>query len=194
MKLYKLTNQNDRTYGGCQWGENVTVTTSGTGELCTDGYTHWYTDPLLAVLFNPLHGQFNLATAHLWEGEGDAIKTDNLKVGCSVGTTIRRVELPKITTEQYIRFAILCAKRACDDVAWNTWADKWLSGEDRSDEAARAAELAARAAASAAELAAASAAALAAELAARAAALVAARAVELSQLDLHAIAREAVEG
>ena len=37
MKLYKLTDKNDQTHAGCQWGENVTVETSGKGDLCDRG-------------------------------------------------------------------------------------------------------------------------------------------------------------
>jgi hypothetical protein len=33
----------------------------------------------------------------------------------------------------------LCAKKVYKGVAWNLWADKWLSGEDRSKSAAYAA-------------------------------------------------------
>ena len=100
MKLYKLTDENDQTFGGCQWGENVTIKTSGTGELCGPGWTHWYTHPLLAVFLNPIHGYFDLKTAHLWEGKGTIGKTDcKLKVGCTSGTTLKRIPLPIVTVE-----------------------------------------------------------------------------------------------
>jgi hypothetical protein len=135
--LYKLTDENDKTFGGCRWGAGVTVPTSGEGELCGPGWTHWYTDPLLAVLLNPIHGVYDLATAHLWEGEGAVGKTDyGLKVGCTAGTTIRRIALPVVTAEQRVRFGILCALRRYRDAAYVSWATEWLSGQDRSEEAA----------------------------------------------------------
>jgi len=110
ITLYKLTNENDQTYDGCQWGKNITVKTSGEGELCGPGWTHWYTDPLLAVLLNPIHGNFDLSTAHLWEGEGEVVLEDGgLKVGCKVATTMRRIKMPVISVKQRIRFGILCA-------------------------------------------------------------------------------------
>ena len=148
MKLYKLTNEKDWTHGDCQWGENITHETSGEGNLCGPGYTHWYTDPLLAILLNPIHGDFDLASAHLWEGEGEVVQNDHgLKVGCAKATTLRRIELPHITPTQKVRFAILCAKVVVTDPEWNRWADNWLSGKDRmAQEAAWAAEVAARAA------------------------------------------------
>ncbi len=145
MKLWKLTDGNDQTQGGCQWGESVTVETSGEGELCGPGWTHWYTHPLLAVLLNPIHGDYDLRTAHLWEGKGDVGKTDRgLKVGCRRATTLKRVDLPFVATNRRIRFGILCAKKVYNEPRWTKWADGWLSGEDRS--AAMAAEAAAWAA------------------------------------------------
>ena len=81
MKLYKLTNAKDQTYGETQWGEGVEHTTDGFGDLCGPGWLHAYTDPLLAVLLNPLHAGF--CTPHLWEAEGEIGRNDNgLKVGC----------------------------------------------------------------------------------------------------------------
>ena len=143
MKLYKLTDEKNQTYTGCQWGGNITHTTDGKGNLCGPGYTHWYTDPLLAVLLNPLHASFNLTTAHLWEGEGEVMQNDRgLKVGCVKATTLRRIELPHVTSTQKVRFAIFCAKAVVVDPEWNQWADNWLAGEDRTVEAAAAAEAA----------------------------------------------------
>ena len=155
MRLYKITDSNDQTHGGCQWGEGVCVETSGQGELCSSDWTHWYTHPLLAVLLNPIHGQYDIDAAHLWEGHdgGGKVKSDpGLKVGCTRGTTVRRVDLPTVTLEHRVRFAIGCAWQVCEDDAWREWAAKWLSGEDRAADAAwEAARAAARAAERAAE-------------------------------------------
>ena len=158
MKLYKLTNSKDQTRGGCQWGEGVCVETSGQGELCSSAWTHWYTHPLLAVLLDPIHLRVDLDTAHLWEGHdgGGKVKSDpGLKVGCTRGTTVRRVDLPTVTLEHRVRFAIGCAWQVCEDDAWREWAAKWLSGEDRAADAAARAARAAWEAARAAERAAA---------------------------------------
>jgi len=66
-------------------------------------------------------------------------------------TTRHKIDLPSLTIEQRIEIAIRCAKLVCDDPAWTTWADNWLSGKDRSEAAAaRAAVWAARAVAAAA--------------------------------------------
>lgn len=143
MKLYKLTDEKDRTYNDCQWGEGVEHTAFGEGDLCGPGWLHAYTDPLLAVLLNLIHANFSPKTYHLWECEGDVGRTDHgLKVGCTRIKTLRRVEPSKVTPEQHIRFAILCVMRVCHNKAWRAWAEKWLSGEDRSADSARKTEIA----------------------------------------------------
>ena len=204
MKFYKLTDANGQTKNNTQWGEGVTHAGTGEGPLCGPGWIHFYTDPLLAVLLNPIHGNFQ--SLRLWETEGEVGARDHgLKVGCKSATTIREIPVPIVRLEQRIRFGILCAKRVYGNVAWNTWADKWLSGEDRGSAAARAAEEAAWAAEAAAWAAwaaawAAWAAARAAEAAAEEAAEAAAAAAEAAAwaaaapLDLAAIAAEAMRG
>ena len=205
MIVYKLTKQNLQTYGGYQWKPGITRETDGEGNLCGPGWLHYYHEPLLAVLLNPIHA--NIDTPIMWEAEADGLHRDNmgLKGGCTRLTLMRQIELPQSTTEQRIRFGILCAKAVCNDPAWNAWADRWLDGSDRSQAAARAAEAAqaAEAAAWATEAAAraAEAAAWATEAAAwatEAAAEAAARAAEAAALgtplDLIAIARAALKG
>ena len=146
MTLYKLTNENDQTHGGMQWGENVTHTASGKGELCGPGFIHAYTDPVLAVLLNPIGADFR--NPHLWIAEGKIVKDDRgLKCGTVKLTTVRRMDLPTVTTVHRIAFAILCTKQVYANKQWNQWADKWLSGKNR---AAAAAASAAKAAAMAA--------------------------------------------
>lgn len=133
--LYKLTDDEGRTYGGCQWGEGIEHTAAGTGDLCTHGWIHAYTDPLLAVLLNPIHAHF--ANPRLWEAEGEVGKTDHgLKVGCTQLRTVREIPLPGVTTEQRVRFGILAAQAVCRDPAFGAWAVGWLTGADRSIEAA----------------------------------------------------------
>jgi len=45
--------------------------------------------------------------------------------------------LPKLLGPvKAIKWAILAAKRRCNDSTWNAWADKWLSGEDRTEKSA----------------------------------------------------------
>lgn len=134
MILYKLTDARDQTSNGCQWAENVTVETSGKGDLCGNGWTHWYTHPLLAVLLNPIHANVDLSTAHLWKGDdggGEVRHNRGLKVGCTKGTTRRRIELTVITPEQNARFAVACALAVYDDAEFRRWAMDSLAGKDQ---------------------------------------------------------------
>ena len=169
MKLFKLTDSIGYTWNNTQWGENVThqATGQGTG-LCSDGYIHAYSDPLLAVLLNPIHANFK--NPQLWEAAGDVALNDGLKIGCKSLTTVKQLPLPVVSLEQMVRFAILCGKVVCDNQNWNSWADDWLSGKDRTARAAEAAWATAAAAAWAAWAAVAWAARAAAWAAARAAA------------------------
>ena len=135
MKVYKLTDQDDRTFCGTQWGEGVTHEAPGTGGLCTAGWIHCYTDPLLAAMLNPIH--MNFTSPHLWEAEADGeMRDDGLKCGVQRLTTLRQLQPPELTIAQRVRFGILCAREECRNEAWRSWADKWLSGADRSQEAA----------------------------------------------------------
>ncbi len=136
MSLYKLTKQDHTTYGGMKWGPGVSHRATGdkAGGLCTSGYIHAYTDPNLAVLLNPIHGNFSNPV--LWEGEGKIYETDGLKVGCRQFTTVKEIKLPKFTTDQKIAFAIFCAQEVYDNEEYKKWAVDWLSGKDRSARAA----------------------------------------------------------
>ncbi len=147
MNLYKLTTSNHTTYGGMKWGPRVTHRATGAkkGGLCTSGFIHAYTDPNLAVLFNPIHGNFQNPV--LWEGVGKIYEDDHLKVGCRQFTTVKEIKLPKFTTNQKTAFAIYCAQEVYGDEEFKRWAGDWLCGKDRSARAAGAARAAARAAA-----------------------------------------------
>jgi hypothetical protein len=151
MKLYKLTDEHNETYGHTKWGENVSHTATGTGGLCSSGVIHAYTDPLLAAFFNPIHGDFK--SPRLWEAEsGDELVSDGTKVGVKTLTTVRVVDLPEISTTQRVEIAIRCALIVYHNPDFETWANNWLSGKDRTEEAAAAAmAVAAMAVAAAAE-------------------------------------------
>ena len=208
--VYKLTDSNNQTQNNTQWGEGVEHKTSGEGDLCSEGFLHCYSDPLLASFLHPMHVSFENPV--LWEAEGSGVmKDDNgLKVGFSCLKTLKKMELPVVSDVQRIAFGILCALEVEKDVGFVKWANEWLSGEDRSAEAAgraaRAAtwaEAAAKAATWAAE--AAKSTARAAEMTARAAARAAGGAAKAATwaaewtaragktIDLVAIAKEAMK-
>ena len=140
--VYKLTDEHNQTRGMTKWGNNVSHTAKGKGkELCSNGWIHYYTHPLLAVLMN--HSHANFKSPKLWEAEASGeILNEPFKSGCKTLTTIKEIPSPEVSREQKIAFGILCAKEVCKGKAWNKWADKWLSGEDRSKESADAADAA----------------------------------------------------
>lgn len=175
-KLFVLTDQNGQTYDRCQWGEGVGHRASGKGRLCTSGWLHAYTDPLLALLLKPVHA--GIAAPILWEAEGCVGETDGLEVGCTLLTTIRRMPIPVITIEHRVRFAIACALQSYREPCFKQWAMEWLNGENRTYAAAEVAVEAAVGAICAAV---------------GAAALVAARAARVAVLAARAAAEAAVE-
>ena len=136
--LYKFTDQNMQTHGGCQWVLGEKKTTSGEGELCGPGWLHCYADPLLAVLLNPIHADYEnprLFRAHV----GGTSKPDHgLKSGYTKMTLIEEIPVPAISTAQRVRFAILCAMKVYRNPGFVQWGENWLSGKDRSAEAAAA--------------------------------------------------------
>ena len=198
--IYKLTNQNVQTRGGFQWALAEWREANGKGGLCSDGMLHCYSHPLLAVLLNPIHA--NIKRPRLFEGEGEGEMLDDrgLKQGFKRMRITKELPLPVVTTEQRVKFAILCALEVYREDSFVAWAKAWLDGSDRSARAAtRAAADAAADAACAARAARAAdaAAAYAVYAAANAAnaAADAARAVarEGKTLDLIAIALKAME-
>ena len=139
------------TQNNTQWGENVTHEATGDikQDLCSDAWIHAYTHPLLAVFMNPVHAR--IKNPILWEGKGEGeAKFESEKCGFRKFTTLRQIPLPEVTDVQKIAFGILCAKEVYKDLSWNQWADKWLSGEDRTKSSADAAADAAASAAYAA--------------------------------------------
>ena len=183
MLVYKLTDSALRTHGSTfQWELNVPREISKedhTTSLCSPGFFHWYRDPLLAVLHDPIHGEFG-PSARLFEAEaeGTILEEGQMKGGSTRLTFLKEIPLPTVTLEQRIRYGILCAMEVETNEPWKLWASKWLSGEDRTVESAWAAVAWAARAERAAEA--------AAERAARAA-----RAAGKT-LDLIALAKKAV--
>ena len=186
--VYKLTDQHNRTRVGYSnetlWGESVTHTAPGGGELCSDKWLHAYADPILAVLMNPAHANFRPDAMKLWEASAEVGLRKADKLGCTRITTLHTISIPTITKLQKQAFAILAAKDVYKNKDWNAWADAWLSGEDRTESSARQA----RREAYAADAAAAAYAAYAADAADAAYAAYAAAAAVRSQTSLNLVA------
>ena len=199
--LYKLTNQKRRTHGNFEWPEpgGDWVIMDGTGALCGPGWLHCYTSPHLAVLLNTIHARIPDPIGWALEWRGRRWDDHGLKVGVTEARLLHQIELPVYSIQQRIAFSIYCAQAVHPSKsAWNTWATKWLSGQDRTIGAAwktsqAAAEAAAWAAAQTPEQAVAWAAWRAAQAAARAAAEAAVWAAEWTAARAAEAAAEAAE-
>lgn len=55
---------------------------------------------------------------------------------------IRFIKSSTTTNEQRAKLAVLVSSEVCHDPLWRTWAEKWISGEDRSEDSAWASYLA----------------------------------------------------
>ena len=138
---YKLTDSSNQTKNFTRWGNNVTHSAKTLNpNLCSDGWIHFYKDPILAVLINPKHANFK--NPNMWEAEvseGVEELHEPLKSGARSLTAIKQVVIPTVTLTHKIAFGILCAKQVCRKTSFLLWADNWLSGADRSANAAYAA-------------------------------------------------------
>src|SRR5574341_574192 len=133
MLLYKLTDENNRTYGGLLWGKNIThEALPGDGPLCTKYWIHAYEDPLLAVLHNPIHADYQspIMWESVWESieEGGILRDGQLKLGVKKLTTLQRLPLPQVSTAQRVAYAILCALEVHKEAGFAAWAGAWLAG------------------------------------------------------------------
>lgn len=137
--VYKLTDAKGQTYGGLQWGEGVSHRAHGKGmTFCSPDLIHAYSHPLLAVLLNPIHGNFQAPL--LWKAKGVVKASDDgLKLGLKQLTTIHQIPVPQITTTQHIAFGFLAALEVYLGEEWVRWVHNWLDGNNRSSSTARAA-------------------------------------------------------
>ena len=192
MKMYKLVDKKWETRDNTKWSIGQTNRVTGEGkELCSPDLLHCYKSPVQAVLFNPIHA--NIPDPILLEIEcSEILADDGLKYGCKEQTPLKEISLPDINLEQRVTFAIYCALEVCSEETFVIWANNWLSGKDRSCEAAEAAEAAAARASYWSAAAAARAARAAAEAAARAAAeAAAAEAAAEVKLDFDSLIKKA---
>jgi hypothetical protein len=136
MKKYKLTNQELQTYKDCQWEIGVSKTTSGEGNLCSSGWLHYYDNPLLAILLNPIHADIKNPRLFECKAEGKHLSDRGLKGGCTKMTLIKEITVPEISKEQKIAFGILCSLEVYKETKYKKWAENWLNNTDRSADAA----------------------------------------------------------
>ena len=108
-------------------GGNVTHHAEGQGsKFYSDDYIYVYDNPLVAVLLNPIHANFPWPL--LWEEDAVDVQSDRgLKFGAKEVTTLRQIPVPEISTEQTVRFGILCALAVSKKAQFQSWAEAWLS-------------------------------------------------------------------
>jgi len=139
MKIrYKLTTQDLTTYANTKWVLNEWKETSGKGELCTKGWLHCYTHPLLAILLNPIHANINSPKLFKCEVEGKRLTDNGRKEGWTRMRIIEEMEIPQLSLINKVAFGILCALEGCKNKKFVLWANNWLENKDRSKESAAA--------------------------------------------------------
>lgn len=139
MIKYKLTDKNMETFGGTRWALGEWKETSGEGGLCSPGWLHCYDSPEIAIFLNPIHASFSNPRLFKCEVDGREKLDNGIRAGYTRMRLTKELNIPKITTETSIRFGILCALKVCKERQFVSWAKKWLSGEDRTRDAAWAA-------------------------------------------------------
>jgi hypothetical protein len=143
---YKLTDAKGFTHSHTEWGPGRSYSTNGNGELCSSSWLHCYRDPLLAILLNPIHANFNNPKMCIVECSGFTLEDKGLKEGWTNMAFIKWIDTPKISSTKKIVFSILCTKTIYHNKEWNKWADAWLNNKDRTANAAANAANAANAA------------------------------------------------
>jgi len=143
--IVKLTGEDGCTCGGMQWGPGVTHRPRGVGrQLCGNGAVHFHVVPpgtpdevaaLVPILLNPIHARF--AHPRAWEVRVESVDVaDGLKAATyGECTTVRELPVAIISAEVATRWAILTTRewwRGPRVPVWESWADGWLSGADRS--------------------------------------------------------------
>jgi hypothetical protein len=143
-RYIKLTRADGKTHNNMQWDVGVTNRATGTGyKLCTDGVLHVYDTPEQAEFIKPVQVP-NYTRAWIVESDDEGV-TDGTKRGVKSCTVIEETTLPEITTEQRVEIAIRCALTVYDDPSFVEWAEKWLSGADRTKKSVDTVECAVRA-------------------------------------------------
>ena len=100
---------------------------TGSLEMCNTGY-HASVDIRDALSYAP---GFMVSSV---ECSGEMIEGDD-KLVCSERKVLWSFDAKDVILKWSIRVAtdaVKTAKKVCKDKAWNTWADSWISGKDRS--------------------------------------------------------------
>lgn len=146
MTYIKLTDAEGRTKNDMEWSVGKTNRATGKGKtLCSNGYLHVYDTPEQAAFMQPIHVP-SYTKAFEVHSRYKGI-TNGTKRGIKSCTVMRDITLPKLTKKQRVEIAIRVSLQIYHEATYESWAKGWLSGQDRTARAARAAHAAVRAAA-----------------------------------------------
>lgn len=132
--VYKLTDSNNQSKYGTQWGVGVTIAATGDEdqELCTDGWIHCYQSAELALLLAPAHVNYTSLPLKVWVATGTIGRSRQQIIhGCRSLTTNSIDPLVSVADSARIKFALLSAMEVyVDDDAYTSWAQDWLNGDE----------------------------------------------------------------
>lgn len=122
-----------------KWGVGVEHAVQWRGRLCEEGVIHAYHDPRIAVITDPAHGRYSTDDGFLWECKayGRTVSAPD-KIGVERLMTVAVVDPPVISPAQRVEIAIRTVmvfirdRTDARNEGWRAWANRWLSGEDRS--------------------------------------------------------------
>lgn len=139
---YKLVDRNGYSRRGvsgetCWLPIGKTVKPTGKGKsACGPGVLHMYGSALEAVLYNPVHANIKSPRLLKVSASTALVNGDGLKMWTTGKVkVVAELELPEVTIEQKVAWAICLAPHS----STRLWAINWLTGKDRSREAAAAA-------------------------------------------------------
>jgi hypothetical protein len=135
--LYKLTDENLTTQNNTKWVLGEWRETDGAEQsLCNSSWLHAYEDIYVAAFMYLVHVNYDNPRCFRAEGDGKFLSDPDGKCGVTRLRLVEEISLPTITKEQRIKIAILCALEVYHEASFVTWANNWLSGKDRSKDAA----------------------------------------------------------
>jgi hypothetical protein len=118
------------------WGEGQL------GTMHSETEPNWFyclENPLLAMLHKTLDfiGYRDPLILLEGEGEGSCQRDENIVRGYRRMRMLKVIATPIITPEQYVRYEILASLEVYKEASYVEWAERWLSGQDRTRESAR---------------------------------------------------------
>ena len=135
-KAYKLTDSKGftqrRRAGETLWKVGTTVVPTGSGNgPCGPGVLHAYISPEVAVLGNPIHAE--IQDPRLFRVEAEHWTTDGLKRWTTKPVNVlEELPIPVLTVGERVAWVICLIP----SIVTRDWAVSWLSGADRSWNAA----------------------------------------------------------